>query len=315
MLCPSIDKTCVVEDLEPDGSNFIVDQNMNIGGQGIDSCRIIKILQSEPLVLGFLGGLNGRYIKSNLEKNKIKSHFLWVNGDTKLNTVIIDSIKGTQMKVYDEGFTIGHKDMLRFKQDIQSYMKDSSVIVLNGLIPSGISISDYYDLIDKAANYNTKLVLSAEGEVLRKGLEINPYAIKLTEQSIKDLGIDTEDEKQMLEELYQMIVEKSIHYVAIDLGVKGAYTISKNKICYCEPTIDFEPIKTNGASSAFLAALAVGIERKYEQEKISKLLVASSFSTMMSNEIDILCKKSDVDLLSKKVKVREIMNKSNGWLQ
>lgn len=315
VLNPSIDKTCIVEDLEIDQSNLIIDQRMSIGGEGVDVSRIIKILQAEPLVLSFLGGLNGRYIKSSLDKAKIKSNFIWVNGDTKLNTLLIDSITGTKTLLKDEGVSIQEKDFIRFRQEMKNYVKDSSVVLIDGRLPKGLTYEFFDEVIDHAKRYNTKIIMSTDGEELRKAFAFQPYAIKIKKQNLRDLNLHTNDMKEILMGLYDMMIEHSIHYIAVDMGIEGAYLISKNKICQGLPNIKIEPVNLKSNYSAFLAALTVGIERKYELEKIIKLMVASSYATMINTEKDELCNKRDIDYLLKKIKVKEMMNNRNGWLR
>lgn len=288
---------------------------MNIGGAEVDVARVIKILQSEPLVLSFLAGLNGRYIKSNLDKAKIKSNLIWVNGNTFMNTSLIDSITGHTTKLSDVGPLVTEKDQLRFKQEIKPYIKDSAVLLINGVLPDNIHQDYYLEIMETAKSMNTKLVISVRGELLRKALQRSPYGVYLRRGDLRELSIISEDINEIVQILYDKLIENHIHYIALDLGQQGAYLISKNKICFGEPTFKIEPKKKASQESAFLGAFTVGAERKYELEKILKMSVAASHATVMCEDKEILCNKSDVDYLSKKVKVKELMNSKKGWLK
>lgn len=306
-----------MEDLEIDQSNRIIDQKMNIGGSGIDVARIIKILQGEPMVLSFLGGLNGRYIKSNLDKAKIKSSFYWVGGDTMMNTYLIDSVNGTKTTLRDVGLKIGEKDSLRFKQEIKNFIKDSGALLINGNVnveEQEVLQNFYLEMIEIAKSLNAKIVISTKGELLRKTLSFGPYGIHVKQDEIRELGIIADTKEEILKQLHEILVNHHIHYIAVDLGLEGAYLISRKKICYGEPHIKKEPIRQESRESAFLAAFTIGIERKYEQEKIVKLMVAASYATMVCEESQSICKKSDIDTLSKKIKILEVMNSKKGWM-
>lgn len=314
VLNPSIDKTCIVEDLEIGQSNTIIDQRMDIGGEGINVTRLMKILQSEPMVLSFLAGLNGRYIKSSLDKAKIRSNFTWVNGDTKLNTLFIDSVNGTRTLLKDEGVTISEKDYLRFRQEMKNYIKDSAVVLINGKLNGGLDFQLYDDVVEHAKRFNTKIVIATDGEELRKAFTYKPYALCIKEEHLKELNLHTTTEEETLTALIAMMKEYSIHYVAIDQGESGALLLSKHKICQGVPSVKIEPFNKRGGFSALLAAFTVGIERKYELEKILKLMVATSLAVMQHNDKYILCSKSDIDYLVKKVKIEERMNQRSGWI-
>jgi len=303
VLNPIIHETYYVEELQVGQKNWIKDQEIEIQSAGVHAAKVIKILQGEPLVHGFLGELNGRYIKNELDRSNIKSNFGWIVAHNQVNTTIIEKKTEKVTILSNRGIMIGPKEEKYFRKRIHGDMQNGRVMILGNNIPEGITSNLYYDLIIEGKKQNIKTILATEGEQLIKGLEANPYAIKITEEGLLDLNIEETSHEKIVEYLYPW-VQKGIHYLALDLGVQGAYLLSKNKICYIEPPEkDFthNPLATH----AFLGAFAVGIERKYEQEKIAKLAVATSLA-FMEQESEGPMKKSDIDIMFKKVKVREI---------
>ncbi len=302
-LNPIIHETYFVENFQLEKDNIIIEQTIEIQSAGVHAAKTIKILQGEPVVHGFLGELNGRYIKNELDRNKIKTSFVWIAAHTQVNTTIVDKTHTQVTNLVNQGIDIQQKEEMYLIKKIHQEMPNGRVMILGNNTPKGLSAAFYQDLIVEGKKQNIKSVLAAEEQQLLYGLEAIPYAVKLNEKQLQQLNIHGETIEQWLPQLQQWIY-KGIHYIALDLGERGAYLLSKNKSCYIEPPplrFSYNPL----ASHAFLGALAVGIERKYEQEKIAKLSLASSLSFMQQTQ-DQPMKKSDIDSIFKKVKVREI---------
>ncbi len=67
---PAIDRLYKVESLkigEVQRANFV---NPTVGGKGLNVSKVLKQLGEDVNCVGFLGGFNGEYIKSELKKNR-----------------------------------------------------------------------------------------------------------------------------------------------------------------------------------------------------------------------------------------------------
>ena len=78
--------------------------------------------------------------------------------------------------------------------------------------------------------------------------------------------------------------------------------LSKNKYCLVQSPTHLLNQNNTATSGAFLGALAIGINRKYEQEKIAKLCLASALSAD-DNVMHTICNRKDVDYRYKKTKI------------
>lgn len=313
-LNPSIERTCIVEGLEVDKENIVLDQSSAVIGGQVTTGKVIKILQSEPMIFGLFGGLNGRYIKNHMDKLKIRTNIIWMPGETKNKISIVDPVSGTKTVFLDKGIAVAKKEKNRIMRNFEESIKDCSAVVLGDEIPSELEPELFAEMIRIAKERSKKTIITGEGEALRKAVEAHPYALKITKKGLEDLGIGKVSNDKLPIALYELLQSYRIHYLALDLGIEGAYLLSKNKVCYLRSEKTIEPLKTEGATETFMGALAVGIERKYEQEKIGKIAVAASLAAMNVDDQEI-CRKIDVDFLMKKIKVRELMNQKGGWIR
>ncbi|NLP45422.1 MAG: hypothetical protein GX347_00050 [Epulopiscium sp.] len=303
-LNPIIHESYIVEDFQTGQNNKIIKQKIEIQSAGVHAAKTIKILQGEPLIHGFLGELNGRYIKNELDRNKIRSNIVWIESHTQVNTTIIDPTNNQTTNLENRGIDIQPKDEVYLMKRIHQDMPYGRVMILGNGVPNGISQTFYHDLILEGKKKNIKTILASEGDSFLYGLKALPYAIKLDQKQLIQLNIHSEKPLEEWLPRLQKWIGKGIHYIAIDLGKQGSYIVSKNKICYTRiPKLNIEYNAL--ASHAFLGALAVGMERKYEQEKIAKLALATSLS-FMQQSFEQPMRKSDIDKNMKKVKNEEI---------
>jgi fructose-1-phosphate kinase PfkB-like protein len=315
-LNPSINKLAVIDGLEVNGENKVQDYRISLGESPIYTAYTIKLLQGEPYVLGFLGGMGGRFIHNVMQKNRIKADFVFNLGESKSIYRIVDSINGSETILLDDNMIVNERDKKNLKHKLQNRIKDSKVMVLGGDLPRGADFSLIEDINLVAKNHDIKVITALEGQNLRKSINLNPYALKISDKNISDLvNIDTltYDKYYVIKELYNILISNKIHYMLYDSN-EGLYVLSKNKICKVILNEMPEILDGIGSSDSMVGAFAVSIERKYEQERMAKLIMASGIAVKNSKYPNI-CNRKDIDYYNNKVKIVEIMNRKSGFIE
>ncbi|TCK92428.1 fructose-1-phosphate kinase [Natranaerovirga hydrolytica] len=311
-LNPSIYKTSIIEDFQLSQTNEIEDYRIELNDGPIHTVHAIKVLQGEPLLVGFNGGPGGRYLKSYLEKSKIKSDFTWMHQEIKTIHKLIDNKKNIETLLIDKGINIDEKAIRTFFQKLQNHIQEVSIMILSGDMPRGIKKEDIYRIMSIAKEKEKKMVISLETDILKSILEKSPYAIFLDEKNLDELEIDINNEENMLKEIYKLLVHYKIKCIGLYLGDSKIYTISKNKICVVDSSKRAQITVNNdkGIKDAILGCFALGIDRKYEQEKITKQMCGVELASQVA-QYDVLCQRKDVDYYTKKTKIKEVMCKAN----
>lgn len=303
--CPAVEYLYEVDILNKNKDMEATSTRINILSKGIHSAEVIKILQDEAMVLSLLGGFAGRYIKHHMDKSKLKSDIVWCDSETPHKMCIAASNKLDYYGVTRHNKALTEKDLTRLGQKLKNYYKNVSTMVIAGYLPQQFDSAFYSNIIKESKACNIKTVLSTgQKSVLENALKESPYTLMFTKEQLKSLEINSSSREQIIRAM-QGYLNQGIHYVALHLKEEGIYLISKSKICYVETMATMPKEWTNASSGAFLGALAIGINRKYEQEKIAKLAAATACVAKHSENMP-LCSKKDIDLLTKKVKVREI---------
>ncbi len=308
---PSIEYIYRIDTLLPNCEIEAPCVSLSILSKCIHSAEIIKVLQDEPLLLSSLGGFAGKYIKHYLDKAKIKSDIIWSDVETPHKMkILLEQCSDTYLLQAGHQQLIYHEDLnkraLKLTQKLRTYLSQVSTLVIAGYLPECIDPKLYATWINEAKKYNIKtLVSTGQRPLLENCIEATPYALMFTEKQLEALGFNYHSEEVLLKEL-QPYLNKGVHYIGVYLKGHKAYMFSKSKLCAIsvphQPPLHKE---NTAASGAFLGAFAIGLQRKYEQEKFFKICVAAALVSCC--EVDKpICSKKEMDTLAKKLKVQEI---------
>ncbi len=88
-LNPAIDKTVYVENLEIGKVNKSTESKIDIGGKGINTAKVLKVLGAEVTSVAYLGGETGRFIEEKLSQLGVKQSNVYTKMPTRTNTKIL----------------------------------------------------------------------------------------------------------------------------------------------------------------------------------------------------------------------------------
>lgn len=302
---PAIEYIYGVETLVADEEQAARHVSLNILSKGIYSAQMMKVLQEEPILLSSMGGFAGKYIKHYLDKSRVKADIVWTDYETPQYVKIVDEHLMKNYTIKTDAITPSEKESNLITQKLRGHIKKVSTLVLAGTVPEGMDMTIYKDWVKEGKAHNVKSIVSTgQKEVLDAVMLEVPYALMFTEEQLKKLHLMSDQIEEITRNM-SIFLKKGVHYVCVYLKQKGALILSKNKYCMVESMFQLVHKDNTAASGAFLGALAVGINRKYEQEKFAKICLAASLSAN-DNVNHRICTKKDIDCRLKKMKVREL---------
>ena len=304
-LLPRIQYSYNINSLIPYGKMEAETMEARVISQAIHGAKTIRVLQGEVVFTGILGGFVGKYAKHYMDIKKIKSDIIWAEMQTPHEIKMFDQETNQETAVQKDLKLLDERILWKAEQKIKLAIKPTTTLLLEGRILNGLCPQTYSRLIEEGKRYSAKTVITTnEPEVLSTLLGQVPYGLVFTMDQLDALGIDTDHIKSIVQRLREYI-EMGVHYIGVDLKNQGGLVLSRNKFCYVEPTVDVASSWTDKSSAAFLGAFTLGIDRRYEQERIAKLAVATALAFQKSKENEPY-NKSAVDKLLKKVRVREL---------
>lgn len=104
-LNPALDKTVEIPGMALDTVNRVTSMRTDPGGKGINVSKVIAKLGGESCAVGILGGESGRTLLAALEREGLRTHFRFVEGQTRTNLKIIDRALHTNTDINEPGLT------------------------------------------------------------------------------------------------------------------------------------------------------------------------------------------------------------------
>lgn len=305
-LNPSIEKIIEIEDLTIGVDHNVDNYQLIIGRSSVYSAYIMKLLQAEPYVLGFSGGIGGKYIKNFLDKNRIKSNL--IQKDQELESIFVLKIKNQpNTRLIDHSSQLNEGDARNFRHKLVGHINDSHIVLLNGDTLDAVAKTIMEDTMDLSKKEGKKVILSVEGNDIKTFISKVPYAWIVDDEQLEVLGIIGDEEKR-IKELHRFLMGKGIHY-AFYLTGEGVVGISKNKICM-GIIKDSKVEKVSWLKEAIAGGIAIGIKRKYEFERMIKLACGIS-NAIHQDKYPNICTRKEIDDKMRKCKIIEHYSKSH----
>ena len=307
-LNPSIDKTIELADLQIGGLNRIVQSRQDIGGKGINAAKVLSVFGSEVVASGIIAGEQGGFILRELENLQIESHFLETEGETRTNYKLVDTDAGVTTEVNEKGFWVREEVLGKYIEMVEGILGEISVMILAGSIAQGIDDDIYYKLIQLAHEHHVRVILDADGERLRKGIEANPWVMKPNLFELSNLRGSSFNSNMEAAEYAEKLIRNGLEMIVVSLGKDGALYIGKDVRYWAKP-FQIEPQSTVGAGDSMVAVIAYMMQKqyisgeKYAFEELAKMttaagsITASKAGTTFCTKEEVLRYKDQIELV------------------
>lgn len=272
---PAIDRTVTIDKLCRGGLNRVKASACDAGGKGINVSTVIKALGGESLAMGFLGGNNGKIIERALEEREIRHDFIWVEGETRTNTKVVEDGGGVT-EINEPGPAVGGEQMEQLLGKIQGYAGEGTLFVLSGSALPGTDQRIYERLISLLHKEGACVLLDADGALLANGLREKPDIVKPNRTELERYGgLNRGASEKELLTVAGKIRENGTKTVALSLGAEGALFLSDDGAVKCR-ALPVTARSAVGAGDAMVAALALAWEKKLIFEETVRLCMAAS---------------------------------------
>lgn len=291
-----VKKDYYVSNFTPNEVNKMLDKHVTIYSQGINVSLALKILQTEPFLLTFFGGVNGKHVKNHLHVNKIKFDSIHISKNSYEKINIIDEKLGTQTVINDYIMTVDEKIQNAYFNLVKDNIKRCQIMCFEDRVKDYFSLDVLMNMASEGAKEGIKTVIDVKSNINLEELEnVKPYMVKINKKALNlfvhDAGFDE------IKNIADKLLSSGTHYVLFDLYDEGAYLFSKNGYAKVE-SVNFEKQNEFYAEStdALLAGFLTGLSKGYEEEKTLKLAFASSLAVLKEGSIETLNRKQIFDL-------------------
>ena len=230
-----------------------------MGGKATDASWILGRLGVPNRALGFAAGPNGSRMEKMLRERGVETDFVWVDGETRLNTVIVVSGAG-QSTITSSSLNIFPEHLTEFTVRYQKALEVASCVVMGGSLPIGVPLEFYAAAIVEAHAHNVPVIFDSSGPPLIAGVKSRPELIKPNVAELSDLLGYIPASQEEAEQASRKLHEEFGTNVVLTRGAEGAIAVFENGAYFVHP-ISVPVLSSAGAGDGVLAGMALAYER------------------------------------------------------
>lgn len=279
-LNPSIDFIVRLDHLELGSVNRMTSDDKFAGGKGINVSRILQRLDVDNTATGFIGGFTGRFVEDGLTAEGIKTNFVQVSEDTRINVKIK---AGEETEINGAGPKISDEKLEELKAILAGLSSDDTV-VFAGSAPSSLGNQVYNTLIPIAKKAGAEVVCDFEGQTLLDSLNYQPLLVKPNNHELADIfGVELSGLDD-IEKYAREILAKGAKNVIISMAGDGALLVTPEAAYFAKP-IKGTVKNSVGAGDSMVAGFTGEYVKSGDPIEALKWGVACGTATTFSDDL------------------------------
>lgn len=265
------------------------------GGKGINVSKVLKNFGIESTALGFIGGFTGEYIKKDLEKDQIKSKFIELKENTRINIKI--RTLANESEIAGKSPEIELKDLEKLISIIKE-IKSGDILILSGSVPESLGENIYAKIISSLEK-GVKVILDARGKAFKLALEKGVYLTKPNNHELEEFFNEKHKTIDEIITAGKKLQAMGSENVIISMGSHGSILITKDEV-YIGNVPNGNLVSSVGAGDSMVAGTIYGLVKGLEIEKAYKYGIASGSATAFKTGLADL---EDIEKLLNKIKI------------
>lgn len=284
---PAIDRVYFVKDFVMGEVRRPISMTYSAGGKGLNVARVARIMNACVGAMGFVGGYNGEFIKTEVEKLGIINEFTQIAGETR-NCINISDENGASGEILEQGPVISEAEALAFLQSFEKALEKYDIIAVSGSLPKGLDSQFYCKMIECAKKQGKKIIVDTSGQTLKDVIKAKPYMVKPNKDELSAyLGKTIESLSDVADSL-KALKEEGIEIPLISLGKDGAMAYVDGKTYkFTTPAVNVK--NTVGSGDSTIAGIVTGLDRGMNIIDSIRLGMASGTANTQFEQTGLVC--------------------------
>ncbi len=281
---PSIDRTLSLPEIRFNTVLRSQKVRLDWGGKGFNVSRSLQHFGIESLALAWVGGGAGKMLADGLQRLGIQTDFVWVDEETRTNTMILEAEGQWHIKVNEPGPPISQADIEQLLLKAESYVKKGDLWVLSGSLPPDVPVDFYAQLIKLINARGGRVYLDASGEPFRYGCQAGPFLVKPNAvEAAQIVGFEIEDQEDAKRAALPFL-RMGIEYLALTIGASGLLLASQKEMIYAVPP-KITIRNAIGAGDSLLAGLIYAQMKGLSLPEVARWGVACGAASVMTEGV------------------------------
>ncbi|MDO8885482.1 1-phosphofructokinase family hexose kinase [Candidatus Oleimmundimicrobium sp.] len=302
-LNPALDKVFILPTRSIERLNY-VERGISIpGGDGINSAYAIQALGTEAIVMGFIGGIAGKFIEEELGKTQISTNFTYIEKQTRTDHIILNKRNRVLTQINEKGPWIKPKEIESFNESFKRMLSRCEMVLFSGSVPQGVGADIYARLISITQEKKVRTVLNATKEALLHGIETGPYMVFADLKGIDVLmGVKINTIKKLLEAA-QKILDKGTKIVVFNFN-DNKLVVTSEKVWKINLP-DIKVVNSVGMEDALIGGMMHILKDSEDLFEAIRCGAAASIASALQVEAKVKSKEQ-VEQFLDKVEIKEL---------
>jgi len=302
-----IERTFVVENLSL-GADLNAQQEVVMpAGTGVSVSLVLKELRGQTLTSGLISGFNGDYFLDLLDHLGVHNQFVRCSGETATAFHLVEFDRRRETSTLSKTLfgLPDHADKL--SSILESHAADISSVVLGGNLPSGIPMSTFGRLIEKARSKEVFTVLQAFGRGLEQGVKAKPNLLRITYPDLAKLDSaftpEIESIPALLPKLKKHLGDWASDAIMVLLSSHLALAVTKEGN-YQALAEEVPFVNRTGVEEAFTAGVLLAYLQNGTWRKALPLGMAAASAAILQVG-KAVCRYKDVEAILPTIEIKE----------
>lgn len=251
---PSLDYMVRVAEFELGSLHRTRAEELYVGGKGINVSTVLKRLGADTTALGFIAGFTGQEISRRLNYLEVPSDFITLgSGNSRIN-IKLKTDNNIETEINGQGPEIDQNAILQL-YDKLSRIQTRSFLVLSGSVPKGVPLGDdiYSDICRKMKAAGIRLVVDAEGYLLRNTLKEKPFLIKPNLYELEKLFGQALCTDEDILACAEKLKAEGAENILVSMGREGALLLDEHGVMHRCRAPEGTVINTVGSGDSMIA--------------------------------------------------------------
>lgn len=295
---PALEFVSEVSDFEFDKNNISDFDLMLPAGKGINVSRVLKQLGLPTVATGFAGGFTGEFVEDWLRREDIKSEFIRIDDNTRINIKITGSSKTV---IESKGPSISHQEL----QELLYYLsrvKEGDTVFLSTAFPKNITETVIERMIAICKANKAQFVLDIDEYYLERFANEGSLLEKISVKCMEHLFKTKIDSESDLLKWKNEIFDLNSKFVIVPFVDNKVYLFQKNSIY----AFDIEQLlnqKRDFVIDSIIAGFIATFIRTSDYEKSFEMSNACALASLNTKDLP---KKFQIDDCFKDINIIKI---------
>lgn len=242
-----------------------------MGGKGCDVSLILRALGEETVATGLAGGETGERMEARLRESGVATDFVWTAGESRANTVLIETETLRHTTIVAEGLQPGPGAFYDLLARIREHAPRAEAVAVCGSLPAGWPPEHTAQLVRAAGD--RPVVVDASGPALRAALTASPAAVKPNRQELESVAEEPLASLEAVVRTARRLLAGGAGLALASLGAEGAVAVTLEAAWFAPP-LAVEVVNPAGAGDGMVAILCLGAARGWPPEETLRQAVA-----------------------------------------